>query len=71
MYVSTRVLMLVDAPMAALFDTSTDPPTITVDWLSWTFGLRQRFPATYMRDAPAMLLFSDWSQVLPVWPAYR
>ena len=63
--------MLVDAPTAALFETSIDPPTITVDWLSWTFGLRQRFPATYMREAPEMLLFSDWSQVLPVWPAYR
>ena len=57
------------APTDALFETSTVPPTITVDWLSWTFGLRQRLPATYIRDAPVMLLFSVWSQVLPVWPA--
>jgi hypothetical protein len=61
--------MLVDAPTAALFDTSRVPPTMTVDWFSWTFGLRQRLPATYIRDAPLMLLFNVWSQVLPVWPA--
>ena len=42
---------------------------MTVDWLSATLGLRQRLPATYIREAPEMLLLSDWSHVLPVWPA--
>ena len=61
--------MFVFAPMAALFATLTSPPTMTVDWLSWTFGSRQRLPAMYMREAPLMLFFSSWSHVLPVWPA--
>src|SRR3954468_20908306 len=63
--------MLVAAPTAALFEMSRLPPTITEDWLRPTFGLRQRLPATYIRDAPWMLLFRVWSHVLPVWPAQR
>ena len=63
--------MLVLAPTAALFERSRFPPTMTVDCASCTFGLRQRLPATYMREAPLMLLFSVWSQALPVCPAYR
>ena len=51
--------MFVDAPMAALFEMSTLPPTITADWARFTFGLRQRLPATYIREDPLMLLFSD------------
>ena len=58
--------MFVFAPRAALFETSTFPPTITVDWLSCTFGSRQRLPATYMREAPVMLFFIVWSHALPM-----
>ena len=52
------VAMLAGVPIAALFWTSTFPPTITTDCVSTTFGLRQRFPATYIRDDPTMLLFN-------------
>ena len=61
--------MLVFAPIEALFETSTFPPTITDDCARFTFGLRQRLPATYIREAPLMLLLKVWSQALPVWPA--
>jgi hypothetical protein len=50
--------MLVLAPTAALFEMSRFPWTMTDDWASWTFGLRQRLPATYILDVPEMLLLS-------------
>ncbi len=68
-WVSTRVLKFVLAPTEALFEISRFPRTITFDCARLTFGLRQRFPATYMREEPAMLLFRVWSQALPVCPA--
>ena len=66
MNVSTRVLRFVEAPMDALLDTSTLPPTMTVDSARFTFWLRQRLPATYMRDEPVMLFGRLWSHALPV-----
>jgi hypothetical protein len=54
------------APTEALFEMSRFPRTITFDCARLTFGLRQRLPATYMREEPVMLLFRVWSQALPV-----
>ena len=58
--------MLDESPIEALLSTSRLPRTTSALGARFALLLRQRFPATYMREPPATLLFSVSSHVLPV-----